>query len=111
MLSLLLALVVLLAQTLVPAHRAAHPNAGARAASATVASVAPGSALDLLFGHTSGAACDAFDAAFAHDFNPDTFAPSVIAFVSTHAAPAAPAAFLAASHPPGLFRARAPPPA
>lgn len=109
MLPLLLALVVLLAQTLVPTHRAAHPNAAARTASASVVSVAPGSALDLLFGHTSGAACDAFDAAFGHDFNADAFAPSTIVFAPTHAAPESPAAFLAASHPPGLFRARAPP--
>ena len=107
-LPLLLAILVLLAQTLTFTHRAAHPNNGQRAVVANTANTA-GSALDLLFGHTNGAACDEFDAALGLDINPGQYTPDVVAAVYANAAPAAPAQSSIALHPSGLFLARAPP--
>jgi hypothetical protein len=105
-LPLLLAVLVLLTQTLALAHRSAHPNSGQRAA---IAALVSGSALDLLFGHGSGSACDSFDAATGHDINPGHYAPAVIATSYSNGAPLASLAALFAAHPAGLFRARAPP--
>ena len=105
---LLLAVLVLLAQTIALSHRTAHPNTGQRAG-LTVATVIPGSALDLLFGHTNGAACDDFDAALGLDLNPGQYTPGIVAVADASTAPVLPAASSLASHPPGLFLARAPP--
>ena len=105
-LPLLLATLVMLAQTLALAHRAAHPNAGQGAA---IAIVVPGTALDMLFGHAKGSACDGFDAALGHDINPGHFSPQVFAGSYAHSVVVASAVVFAAAHPAGLFRARAPP--
>ena len=105
---LLLAVLVLLAQTIALSHRTAHPNSGQRL-TGQIAAVVPGSALDLLFGHTNGAACDDFDAALGLDLNPGQYAPGIVAIADAGTAPVLPAASFLASHPPGLFLARAPP--
>ena len=107
-LPLLLAILVLLAQTLALTHREVHPNTGKRDVP-TIAAVATGSALDLLFGHTNGAACDDFDAAFGLDINPGQCKPDMVAPDYASAASVALAQSNLLSHPPGLFLARAPP--
>ena len=107
-LPLLLAVLVLLAQTLALAHRTAHPHTGQRAG-LTIATVVPGSALDLLFGHANGAACDDFDAALGLDLNPGQYTPGIVAAIYANAAPVAPLSSVVASRPPALFLARAPP--
>jgi hypothetical protein len=123
-LPLLLVFTVLLAHALALTHRIAHPNVAQRFAATT--SIAPastastnpaavtiglasGGPLDILFGHAAGLACDDFDAAVGLDANPGQAASVVVAMVASHAVPAAPAIAALASHPPGLFLARAPP--
>ncbi len=106
-LPLLLAVLVLLAQALALSHRTAHPNTGQRTIAAL--SVAPGSALDMLFGHASGAACDDFDAALGLDLNPGQYSPDVVALVQGEVEVASQPAALDSVHPAGLSLARAPP--
>ncbi len=106
-LPLLLAVLVLLAQTIALSHRTAHPNTGQRNIAAV--NLVPGSALDLLFGHASGTACDDFDAALGLDLNPGHYAADVVALVQDAANPAVEPATLHGAHPAGLSLARAPP--
>jgi hypothetical protein len=103
-----LAVLVVLAQTLVVTHRIAHasqlPTAGVTTdAKANIA------AWSDLFGHDAGSNCDDWNGAFALDANPDAGHYSVVLAAidqhvlngaSQHALPATPA---------GLSRARAPP--
>ena len=107
-LSVLLAFLVLLGQTLALTHRHLHPNNGVREAPA-IAPIATTTALDPLFGHTNGAACDAFDAAFGNDINPGYCLPDMAATEYAAVALVAVAQSNLFSHPFGLFLARAPP--
>ena len=107
-LTVLLAFLVLLAQTLALTHRQLHPNNGKREVP-TIAPIATATALDLPFGHTNGAACDAFDAAFGNDVNPGQCLPDMAAPEYAAVALVAVAQSNLFSHPFGLFLARAPP--
>ncbi len=108
---LLLAILVLLAQTIALTHRTAHPNTGLRAPATMVATGADttASVLDSLFGHADEKACADFDAALGLDINPGLYAHTVVAEAYTQAVPAALVQSPLARHPPGLFLARAPP--
>ena len=107
-LTLLLAFLVLLGQTLALTHRHLHPSNGVRELP-TIAPLATTTALDPLFGHTNGAACDAFDAAFGNDVNPGQCLPDMVAPEYVAVASVAVAQSNLFSHPFGLFLARAPP--
>ncbi len=104
----LLAVLLLLAQTLGLMHGVAH--AGQRASQAMSAQGAgDGSGWNDLFGHSAGAACDDWSAAFAPDANPAAGHVDIPAVriescdLCTESQPA----FVAA--PNGFFLARAPP--
>jgi hypothetical protein len=122
----LLAILVLLAQTLAYMHRSAHPSASPRAATLSSLSllcrndcapdarlavaVAGASLLDKLFGHAAGgAACDDFDATIGLDLNPAHPTLAVVASLDEHAVPVGFSSPAPASFPPGLSLARAPP--
>jgi hypothetical protein len=70
-----LALLLVLAQTfalfVAPIHRVAHAAMPTVAVEQISASVHGHSSFDW-FGHEAGGSCDDWNAAFAHDFNPDT---------------------------------------
>ena len=106
--TVLLAFLVLLGQTLALTHRHLHPNNGVREAP-TIATIATTTALDPLFGHTNGTACDAFDAAFGNDINPGQRLPDMAATEYVAVTLVAVAQSNLFSHPFGLFLARAPP--
>ncbi len=121
----LLAILVLLAQSLAYMHRSAHPNANPRAAALSSSSssllcrsdctsdarvVAAGaSLLDKLFGHAAGTACDDFDAALGLDLNPAHPTLAVVASLDEHVIPIGFSSPAPASFPAGLSLARAPP--
>ena len=107
-LPLLLAILVLLAQTLALSHRTAHPATGLHVPLAMAAATTD-SISSSLFGHTDIIACDDFDAALGLDINPGQFADAAIAQAYADATPATVSQSSLAQHPPGLFLARAPP--
>ncbi|HEX9391553.1 MAG TPA: hypothetical protein VF928_09600 [Usitatibacteraceae bacterium] len=123
----LLAILVLLAQSLAYMHRSAHPNANPRAAALSSPSPSPSllcrsdctsdarvvaagaSLLDKLFGHAAGTACDDFDAALGLDLNPAHPTLAVVASLDEHVIPIGFSSPAPASFPAGLSLARAPP--
>ncbi len=103
----LLAVLLLLAQTLGAMHRVAH--AGIATPQQISAAAAQGNGWNDLFGHDAGAGCDDWNAAFSADANPDTGVPDLAIIAADSSAPVSYFQQYFVNAPEGLSLARAPP--
>lgn len=104
----LLAVLLLLAQTLGAMHRVAHAGQGAAPQVAAAAQAHDGVWNDL-FGHDAGTSCDDWNAAFASDTNPGSGSPDVAVIAVEAIAPVPVLSHYLPATPHGFSLARAPP--
>ncbi len=104
----MLAILVLLAQTLAMTHKVVHAGQFAPQ-SASVKMAGEGNVWSDLFGHDAGAACDEWNASFALDANPDAGHVDISAVQADDTVVVAPVQTAVSAPRTGLFLARAPP--